>query len=472
MTFKDKRTKIIATIGPASEDPKIIEQLINNGVNVFRFNTKHNSIEWHEQTVAKVQAVADKLKEPIGILLDLQGPEIRIYTKEEKDIFVKDDEHIKLGYSFYHEDVQIKIPTKLVLETLEVGDHFAIDDGFVQLKVVEKDNLTITAKILHGRFIKNKKGLNLIGKDLDLPSLIKDDIEKLHIATRQKVDFVALSFVRSKKDIQILRKQLDSRKIDAKIVSKVESQKGLDNIDEIIEFSDAVMIARGDLGIETPLEQIPYRQKEIIKKCRLANKPVIVATQMLQSMISSPMPTRAEATDVANAVFDGTDAVMLSEESAMGKFPIKAVHEMAKILKFNENMAEVKSIQPEPKNNAQLIVNAAIDISESFPEENISKIVVLSETGYTAKAVSSYRPKTPIIAATDQQKTVESLTMSYGIKPVLADFPSGKITSIESVLKQLKKQKMITSGDVILALHGQHWKKPGQTNAIAIVNIK
>ncbi len=470
-----KKTKIIATIGPASEAPETIKKLILEGVNVFRFNMKHSTTEWHETAMEKVHKIATDLGIPVGILIDLQGPEIRIRTRDKEDIHVKEGQEVLFSTNFDDLETRITIPHESVFEALDEGDKFSIDDGFVRFVVTKKGKNKIWGGCLDTTIIKTNKGMNLVGKDVDLPSLIEDDISKLHLAAKQRVDYIALSFVRTKKDVQALREVMKHKQIDAQIVSKIESQKGLDNIDEIIEESDSIMIARGDLGIEVPIEQITYHQKNLIEKCRKAHKPVIVATQMLQSMIEHPLPTRAEATDVANAVFDGTDAVMLSGETATGKYPVKAVEAMSKIVHFNEGKAEVTHFNTMPQNPTELIVQAADLIATHSAHSSKLKvdfIVVFTETGFTAKIVSSFRPKIPIIAVTDNSKTVEILTLSYGINPVKVVFPrTGQILSVEHVIDGLKERKYVKSGDNVLLIHGQHWKKAGQTNAIVLITI-
>ncbi|MFZ5425197.1 MAG: pyruvate kinase [Patescibacteria group bacterium] len=468
-----KKTKIISTLGPASEDPQKIKKLIESGVNVFRFNMKHGTVEWHENAIEKVQKIANELEYSLGILIDLQGPEIRIQTKNGEELEIKEGQEIIFTHVFKNDNDLIRIPHKSFFDALEEGDKFSIDDGFIRFVVTKKETNRLTAGTLDDAIVKNNKGLNLVGKDIDLPSMIDDDIERLHLAVRKKVDYVALSFVRTKHDVIALKQEMKRKKINAQIVSKVESQKGLDNIEEIIDESDVVMIARGDLGIEVPMEQITYHQKQIINKCRLAHKPVIVATQMLQSMIEYPLPTRAEATDVANAVFDGTDAVMLSGETATGKYPLKAVEAMSKILAFNEEKAEVTKFNTIPTNATELIVRAAEDIAEHAFEPKTKFIVVFTETGYTAKVLSSFRPKIPIIAVTHNQKTVETLTLSYGVTPVKVKFPkSGRLISPDAVLQKIKELKLVHKGDNILLIHGQHWQKPGQTNAIVFLPVE
>lgn len=466
-----KRTKIVATIGPTSETPQIIEQLIRAGVNVFRFNMKHNTLEWHRERIDRVQAVADRLETPVGVLIDLQGPELRIETPNQKDFPVEQGSKVKICEAFQDKDPVLCLPHRMVLDTLRTGDHLLIDDGLIELVVRSRRNGTVLAESLSTGIIKHRKGLNIPGKTIDLPSLIDDDLTKLDLAAKGEVDFIALSFSRTKQDIDILRKEMKKRGIDARIVAKIESQAALDHLDELIDASDAVMVARGDLGIEVPIEQLAYWQKQIITMCRMKRKPVIVATQMLQSMIQNPRPTRAEATDVANAVFDGADALMLSGETAMGKYPVIVVEEMEKIAEFNEMKSSGAPIDLPIVTCPEALANAAIQLLNHQRTPRIDAVVVFTETGHTARNLAIYRPNVPVIAVTDRQKTVETLTLSYGIQAYLEKFPSGPITIPNPVISSLRRRGIITKGQTILVIHGQNWREPGLTNALAVLTI-
>jgi pyruvate kinase len=467
-----KKTKIVATIGPSSDSKEKIAELIQAGVNVFRFNMKHADIPWHNERIARVQEVADGLKISIGILIDLQGPEIRIETLEKQEIPLKKGEKIEFAHTFTHGKTQVRIPQHIVFDVLKKNDFFSIDDGFLEFQVVSTGKGSFVAVTLDDCVIKHRKGMNIPGKELDLPSLIDDDLKKLEMASKAKVDFVALSFSRTKEDIEILREEMRKRKVTAHIVAKIESQQALDHLDELIEASDAVMVARGDLGIEVPIEELAYWQKTIIEKCRVARKPVITATQMLQSMIDNPRPTRAEAVDVANAVFDGTDAIMLSGESANGRFPVKAVSAMARIAQFNESRTNVAHLSLDGEGTTELVVDAAVAMLSKHQNIKIDGVVIFTETGRTARAVSSFRPQVPIIAVTDKQKTVETLTLSYGVIGVYAEFPNGVFYSADEALGLLKKKQYIKSGQTLLVIHGRHWKKPGLTNSLTIFKVQ
>ncbi|MDD5606449.1 MAG: pyruvate kinase [Candidatus Pacebacteria bacterium] len=462
-----KKTKIIATLGPASDKEKIIKELILEGVNVFRFNLKHNNVFWHNQRIKRVQKIANILKTNVGILIDLQGPEIRIDTKNKQIISVKKGDEIIIGSSFSFEKTQIAILNKAVFDVLKKGDNLLIDDGFIEMKIIKKEKELIIAKVIQGGKIKNKKGLNIPGKKINLSSLIEQDIKRLDMIAKSKVDFIALSFARSKKDIDILKKEIEKRKINAQIVAKIECQEALDNIDELISVSDAIMIARGDLGIEVPIEQLAFWQKNIIKKCRLNRKPVIVATQMLHSMINNPRPTRAEAIDVAGAVFDKTDAVMLSEETAAGNFPLRAVQAMSKILLFNEEKTSFEDFQLKPYNVVELIASSVFSLVEKQSLLNIKKVIVFTESGYTANVMASFRSKAEIIAITNNQKTAEILSLSFGIQPVFT--PLG--FSENKIFDFLKKENLIKENEIIALVHGKQKKRPKIFNSFSLTKV-
>lgn len=471
--LEDKLTKIVATLGPASEDEQIIADLIRAGVNVFRFNTKHGTPEWHELRIKKVQKIADRLKRPIGMLLDLQGPELRINTLNGEDVEVIEGKTVKIGITTEIEGVKISLPHSVVFDILQKGDSVLVDDGYIEGEVerVEQDALYI--KMLNSGIIKHRKGVNLPGKAINLPSLIETDLKQLDMASINKIDFIALSFARTKEDIEVLRTEMQKRGMQAQIVAKIESQPALDHLDELIESSDAIMVARGDLGIEVPIEQLAYWQKEIITKCRKADKPVITATQMLESMINHPRPTRAEATDVANAVLDGTDALMLSAETAAGSYPVRSVEYMARIAKFNEQKSDPCNdlLEQKSKDTTEQVTNAAVAMIKNQSDTKIDLVLIFTETGYTARTFASYRLNIPILAVTDSRKTVETLTLSYGITPYYTQFPEGDFISPERMIERLREKDVLQPGQSVLVIHGHHWKKPGLTNSLTVVKV-
>lgn len=465
---RSKLTKIVATLGPASDSRETIEELIKNGADVFRFNTKHGTPQWHEERIKRVHSVGMALKQPVGILVDLQGPEIRIETKNSDPIKLKKNTDVTLSYTFDDPQTQIVIPYQSVVKSLKKLDQLFIDDGNIILTVYSREGDLVKLRSTQNIVIQNRKGVNLPGKLIDAPSLIEADLKQLDMAALNTVDFVALSFARDAKDIDALRTEMQKRKVDAKIIVKVENQAAINNIDELIQASDGVMVARGDLGVEVPIEQLAYLQKMIIDKAKMAHKPVITATEMLHSMTDKARPTRAEATDVSNAVFYGSDAVMLSAETASGNYPVESVETMARIAAFTESVKPFEVIRKKVEDATQLIAMAAMEmiVNEGI---NVDKIVVFTQTGYTARVISSFRPNVPIIAVTNNQKTVEALSLSYGVNSYGYLFPEGKIVSPEFIVNKLAKQGAINKGETILVIHGARWKQPGLTNSITLV---
>lgn len=468
-----KNTKIVATIGPASDTEEKIASLLQAGVNVFRFNMKHGTVEWHTERIQRAQKVADSLGIPVGILIDLQGPEIRIETLEQKPLVVEKDEIFFMAVDFVEGKKSIRVPDERVIEGLQVGDAVLIDDGFMEFDVVEKVGGVLHLKAMESYSIGHRKGMNLPGVHIQLASLIDSDLLKLDMAAQEHVDFVALSFVRDTEDIRILREEMAKRNIDAQVVAKIENAKATQNLDEIIAVSDAIMVARGDLGIEVPFEEISYWQKTMIHKCRLAGKPVITATQMLQSMIEAPRPTRAEVSDVANAIFDGTDAIMLSGESAQGKYPALSVATMRRIAEFNEAKVELPALPTVGEfDQTETITHAAMSIVTEQKSFDIAAIVVFTETGTTARKLSRFRPSVPIIALTEDRKVRDILTLSYGVTPLLMEFPEGDIVSVEPIIEHLKEMKVVEKGQRLLFIHGHRWREPGLTNTLTVKEVR
>lgn len=335
LDLSHRKTQIVATIGPVSDSEDVIRELIQAGMNIARFNTKHNLPEWHQERMLRIKKVAKEVGTDTKVLLDLQGPEVRISIPNGTSFDVKQDEEVRFVSNQATDEKVIIVPTD-VIESLNVGNSVLLADGACEFAVTKKENGVLFAKCIYDCTVKQSKTMNTPGIVLNMPSLTEKDMSYLKSLAGTEIDFVALSFVRTAADIENLRIKLKENNISARICAKIENQKAIDNLDEIIAASDAVMVARGDLGVELPFYEVPHWQKVIIKKCNAANKFVITATQMLLSMIENPRPTRAEVSDIANAVYDGTNAVMLSEESTIGKFPVKAVQTQAMIVAYHE----------------------------------------------------------------------------------------------------------------------------------------
>lgn len=330
-----RKTQIVATIGPVSESEETIAELIKGGMNIARFNTKHNLPEWHQERMLRIKKVAKELGADTKVLLDLQGPEVRIKLTNGDSFEVLKDEEIYFVSSESSDEKSVLVPTD-VIESLSIGNQVLLADGSCEFVITKKEAGILTAKCAYDCTVKQSKTMNTPGVVLNMPALTEKDMSYISSLSGTEIDFVALSFVRTASDIENLRAKLKEHNISAQICAKIENQKAIDNLDEIIASADAVMVARGDLGVELPFYEVPHWQKIIIQKCNAANKFVITATQMLLSMIESPRPTRAEVSDIANSVYDGTNAVMLSEESTIGKFPVKAVQTQALIVAYHE----------------------------------------------------------------------------------------------------------------------------------------
>ncbi len=470
----NKLTKIVATIGPATETEEILKNMILSGMNVARFNTKHGTPEWHHQRILRVKKVAQELDIPVGVMLDLQGPEIRIDLPEDQQdhgLEVEEGTSVYLTCSYDQKKENLVYIPEAVVEASEPELLILIDDGLCQLEIVKKSKDTIEAVALDSFVIKHRKTMTILGVVTNMPVLVENDYVQLDGIQENEVDYVALSFVRNKSDILTLRRELEKRDLTAGIVAKIENQAGLDNLDEIIEVSDAIMIARGDLGIEVPYEQLVYWQRKIIRKCRTQAKPVITATHMLETMIESPLPTRAEISDVAHAIYDGTSAVMLSGETAIGKFPLKALKAQAKIAEYNENYVEV---------DEAVCMNGADDINLAYTATNflhkqsvlIDAVLCLSATGVTAAYISRNRPKVPVHVITAEERVYNQLTLYFGVHPHLVDWDEkDKVINADDFIQKIGPVKWLNSGDRLLVLHGPHIKAEGQTNTLSIATV-
>ena len=470
-----KFTKIVATIGPATETEEQISLLIQAGMNMARFNTKHGTPEWHQERIARVRKVAKKLRQSIAVLLDLQGPEIRITIPGGEAIMLKKDQEIEFTSDATSKDPKKPFVPQEVINTLDVGNVVLIDDGAGEFEVVGKAATSLTLRANNAVKVGTRKTLNTPGVTVDMPSLIDSDMVQIDGIKPGTVDYVGLSFVRGAKDIEILRHELKKRSITAGVIAKIETQAAVDNLEEIVDAADAVMVARGDLGVEVPYQELSFWQKNIIKLCRLKGKPVITATQMLKSMVSNPRPTRAEVSDVANAIYDGTDAIMLSEETTIGEYPVQAVATQASIAEFNELYAEPEEVPVLEHNASAYMTHAALSILEdswSEPEGlGIDKIVCLTETGNTAQLISRFRPPVEIHALTSTLSTYYKLSLCYGVTPHVIDIPANELLLSETIITSLKELGVVEKGETILLIHGTLWKQAGLTNTLSVLTI-
>ncbi|EGC83365.1 pyruvate kinase [Anaerococcus hydrogenalis] len=468
-----KKTKIVCTIGPASESLEVLEQLVKNGMNVARLNFSHGSHEEHLEKIKTIKKLRRKLNVPLGLMLDTKGPEIRIGRFEEKEYFLKPDDIFTITTRdiIGNKDI-VSVSYSGLPNDVEKGSIISVDDGLIQLEVMEiKDGTEIVCRVQNNGVISNNKGVNLPGRVTNLPAITPKDVDDIKFGIENGIDMIAASFIRKKEDIYDIRKVLeDHGGEDILILSKIESQEGVDNIDEIIEASDGIMVARGDLGVEIRTELIPLVQKEVIRKCNKAAKPVITATQMLDSMQRNPRPTRAETTDVANAIIDGTDCVMLSGETAAGKYPVEAVKTMRDICittelsdDFEENIYQAEIDRKITTTNA--ISKSTCTIASQL---NAKAIITCTASGNTAKAVSKFRPKTNIIACTIDEKVARRLSVSWGVYPVIVEKAHETDELIERAIVGALKENYVQEGDITVLTAGIPLGVSGTSNLIKV----
>lgn len=464
-----RRAKIVATIGPASRDPENLKKAIFAGMNVARLNFSHGTHAEHLAVIQSLRKISVDLKAPVTILQDLQGPKVRVGLFEKGFIVLKPMETVTVTV----EDVLGKeglIPSdfKELCLACKKGHHILIDDGLIELEVLQVGSKSLEAKVIYGGILKNRKGMNLPGINLPVEALTLKDKEDLEFGLQNGVDYVALSFVRHAKDIRQLRDIIEKHNSPAKIVAKIEMLEALDNLEEIIRLSDVVMVARGDLAVEIGQSRLPREQKRIIKLSNQLGKPVITATQMLDSMVENPRPTRAEITDVANAILDGTDAVMLSAESASGKYPFKAIRTMHEIILEVEKNEE--SYYKISLDNELLSTPAAIAASSvlSALKLNASAIVCLTTSGKTAQIIASFRPKAQIVAMTKDLNVLNRLEMLWGLQTLHLNPYENLKDILSQVEKLLIENGLAKTGERIILTLGQPIADHGKTNAIHV----
>ena len=470
------KTKIIATIGPSSYKKSVLEDMIISGVDAVRLNFSHGEFDKHKKVIENTRKISDKLNIPIAIIQDLQGPKIRIGKIKNDKIKLNDGQNLDIQLSdVLGTNKIISISNKNLFQDINPDEHILIDDGKIKLKVLKKTRELISTIVESGGELKSNKGVNLPDTDILLSSLTDKDKKDLDFGLENGVDWIALSFVRSSKDVNELRKIINSKKLKTKIIAKIEKPQALKNIDKIIESSDALMVARGDLGVEIPMESVPIYQKRIVNKCNKQFKPVIIATQMLESMIDSKTPTRAEANDVANAVLDGADAVMLSAESATGKYPVLTVKNMDKIINSIEKNSDIIYNKFFEKNKSlsnrenDSLIRSACRLSRLI---NSKAIVTMTKSGYTGLRVSGHRPKANILIVTNDKNLLNVMSFIWGIRGIIYDkndYIDNTIENIESILienKFLKKKDKY----IITASMPSHWK--GHTNMMKVSRVE
>ncbi len=471
MLTNAKKTKIVCTLGPASDSEEVLTQLVQNGLNVCRFNFSHGSHEEQKARMDVAKKVREKLDLPVALLLDTKGPEIRTGKFQDPEVLLEQGQKFIITM----EDVlgtkeKCTVSYKELINDVKVGDSILIDDGLVGLRITEIKGNDIICIVENSGIVKNHKGVNLPGVKINLPALTEKDISDIEFGIEQGIDFIAASFVRKASDVLAIREILENNyATHIQIISKIENQEGVENLDEILQVSDGLMVARGDLGVEVPTEEMPIIQKNMIRKCNELGKPVITATQMLDSMIRNPRPTRAEVTDVANAIYDGTDAIMLSGETAAGKYPVEAVKVMASIAKRIEETLDYQELLKSNNLKGGTVTDAiSYATCTTAVELNASAIVTSTSSGYTARMVSKFRPKTPIVAATSRDVIRRQLALSWGVYTVKAPIAGNTDEVIEYSIESAKNANYVNEGELVVITAGVPVGESGTTNLIKV----
>lgn len=469
-----RKTKIVCTIGPASESSEMLDRLIEEGMNVARLNFSHGNHEEHAVRIAAIRDASERIGKPVGILLDTKGPEIRTHSMKNGELHLVTGQVIDISMTEVEGTKDVfSVTYEQLIEDVDQHDIILLDDGLIELRVLAKDVDAgrITTIVENAGVLKNKKGVNVPGVSIKLPGITDKDAQDILFGIEQGVDFIAASFVRTAKDVLEIRELLEQNGgAHIQIIPKIENQEGVDNIDAIIEVSDGLMVARGDLGVEIPAEDVPLVQKSLIKKCNQVGKPVITATQMLDSMQRNPRPTRAEASDVANAIMDGTDAIMLSGETAAGLYPVESVQTMYKIADRTEASLDYRSIVSQRSREKDNTMTEAISQAVAYTSINLGVKAVLAptESGNTAKMIAKYRPGVPIIAVTGSVNTAQMLTLVWGVNPIV----TARVTTTDEILElavdESLKHGFVDHGDVVVITAGVPVGEAGTTNLMKV----
>lgn len=469
------QTKIIVTLGPASSSEEIIYQMINEGVDVFRLNFSHSKQEEFLLLINIIKKLNQELGTNVSILADLQGPKLRVGEIENNNIYLTEGDvitfvtekclgnkdHIYMSYQKFPQDVNL-------------GESILIDDGKIKLEVTETNkNDTVKARVIYGGPLSSRKGVNLPDTKVSLPSLTEEDISNAIFALDQDVDWIALSFVRKASDVTDLKNLIQDKKGHARVIAKIEKPEALLEIDQIIDLADGIMVARGDLGVEVPFDEVPLIQKLIVAKCIVQSKPVIIATQMMESMITNFKPTRAEANDVANAVLDGADALMLSGETSVGKYPVETINCMLRIIDYTENHGNSfnKDHVPVQRSPTFLADSICYNAAKLAQQVGAKAIIAFTNSGYTAIRISSHRPKSVIYAFTNNKKLLHIISLVWGIKPIYFDTYTSLDKAIPKSIEMLIEKNLLTTGDCVIHLGSAPLSLHGSTNMLKVSSI-
>ena len=468
-----RKTKIVCTIGPASESEEMLEKLMNAGMNVARLNFSHGSHEEHKARIDTIRKVAKRLNKTIGLLLDTKGPEIRTHNMKDGLIVLEKGKEVIVSMNEVEGTPEkFSVTYENLINDVNIGSYILLDDGLVELQVKEinKDKGEVKCDILNTGELKNKKGVNLPGVKVNLPGITDKDADDIRFGIKENVDFIAASFVRRPSDVLDIRQILEEEKAEITIFPKIENQEGIDNIEEILEVSDGLMVARGDMGVEIPPESVPMVQKDLIRNCNKLGKPVITATQMLDSMQRNPRATRAEASDVANAIYDGTDAVMLSGETAAGQYPEEAVKTMRNIAVSAEAAQDYKKLLSDRTKLVETsLVNAiGVSVAHTALNLNVKAIVAATESGSTARTISKYRPHSDIIAVTPSEKTARQCAIVWGVNPVVKEGRKTTDALLNNAVATAVETGRVSNGDLIIITAGVPTGEKGTTNMMKI----
>lgn len=467
-----RKTKIICTIGPASESEENLRKLMKAGMNVARFNFSHGSHEEHKAKFARVLKVSGELGVSVATLLDTKGPEIRLRDFAAGKVELKaGQEFILTTEEILGDETRASITYKNLKEDVKEGSRVLIDDGKIEMEVKKIEGEEIVCKVLNGGMVSNHKGINVPGVDLTMPYISDVDRADIMFGIQMGFDFIAASFVRNKEDVLAIREILDENKSPIKIISKIESLQGIQNLEEILSVSDGIMVARGDMGVELPMEEVPIIQKKMIKMAVAAGKHVITATQMLESMIHNPRPTRAEANDVANAIYDGTTAIMLSGESAAGKYPVEAVETMARIAERTENAIDYDSrmLRSTPRNLDDVTTAISYATCTTSMRLSAQAIITVTMSGFTAGMVSRYKPKCQIIACSVNPRVCRQMALMWGVTPILMSKEETTKELFDEAIHLAKKQGLVENGDTVVLTAGMPLGVSGKTNMIQVM---
>ncbi len=466
-----KKTKVICTIGPASDSAEVMEKMVNEGMNCARINLSHATEDGILKTIDNIREVRKATNLPVALLYDTKGPEFRTLKFENGGVSLKRGDTIKMSKTCNKgSELEFGVNHSDAIDFIEVGDKVLIDNALLELEVIKKENDHVLLKALGDGKIQDHKTINVPGVNLKLDFMSDDDRKDITFAATHSCDYLALSFVNAKEDVIEAREIVEKAGGDALIISKIESQMGIDNIDEIIDESDGIMVARGDLGVEAPMEELPMIQKDIIRKCREKGKFAIVATEMLASMYESPRPTRAEVSDVANAILDGTDCVMLSGETTIGKYPVDAVSIMSRICEYVESTIDYSK---------HVAYTGSIGISDTIAKlvveaaqyTDIKLIVTTTMTGFTARKISNLRPNSPILACCPSKHIAEKVVLNFGVKPIITDIYKSTDKMIENARKMAVNEFELKKGDLIIITGGFPIGEARRTNYLRIMEI-